>query len=93
MDRRVDPIEERNDEAHRRVAALIRRDTGIIDEAKARLERSIASEKGPPNPVLLEWRAAFMMLDADELATFLESPTPRAKRMRISTPFLLRPKR
>jgi len=35
----------------------------------------------------LAWKTALAMLDAGQVADFLESRTPRAKRMRISSPF------
>jgi hypothetical protein len=85
--RKIDPTEVRKDETHRRVAAEIRRDPRVIDEAAARLERWMLRDGAPPDPALVEWKIALSMLDTAELAEFLESPTPRAKRMRISSPF------
>jgi len=41
----------------------------------------------PSDPALVEWKIALTSLDARQLADFLESPTPKAKRMRISSPF------
>lgn len=58
----------------------------MIEVARQRLERWIASEPDPV-PVLLEWRAVLMMLEPAELAEFLESATPRAERLRVSSPF------
>ncbi|HEX3481988.1 MAG TPA: hypothetical protein VHT91_43540 [Kofleriaceae bacterium] len=87
MTRKVDPTELRNAEIHRRAAAEIRRDPRIIEQAAARLERWIVRSGDPPDPALVEWETALAMLDAEQLADFLESPTPRAKRMRISSPF------
>lgn len=40
------------------------------------------------HPALVEWKIALAMLDPHELAQFLESATPRARRMRISSPFV-----
>lgn len=87
MTRKVDPTELRNTEIHRRVAAEIRRDPRIIEQAAARLERWMLRDGDPPDPALVEWKTALQMLDPEQLANFLESPTPRAKRMRISSPF------
>ena len=84
---RANPTEVRSDEVHRRVAARIRQDPAIIRTASARLERWIGQSDGAPNPVLLEWRAAIRMLEPEELAGFLESTTPRARRLRVSSPF------
>ncbi len=87
MERRVDPIEQRNDDYHRRVAAQIRRDPGVIAQALARLNSWIARDGAEPLPVRLEWRTALALLEPSQLADFLESTTPRARRMRISSPF------
>ena len=44
--------------------------------------------EGGPHPALLEWQAALMTLTPSEVADFLESDTPRARRMRVSSPFI-----
>lgn len=88
MTTRPDPIELRNDERGRQIAALIRTNPEIIDQAKAVLERWIARDGGAPDAALLEWRDALAMLEPEQLARFLESTTPRARRMRISSPFV-----
>jgi hypothetical protein len=80
----ADPIERDNDEIHRRVAARIRRDPSVIDLARARLDRWLARD---PLPAWLEWKTAIALLDREQLAAFLESSTPRARRMRCSSPF------
>ena len=84
MDQRPDPIEARNDELHRRVAALIRVDPRVVPQARETLERWLAAD---PLPAWLEWRAALRLLTPEEIASFLESSTPRARRMRSSSPF------
>ena len=85
--RKVDPTEASKDEIHRRAAAEIRRDPGVIAQAAARLERWLLRSGDPPDPALVEWKIALAALDPEQLAEFLESPTPRARRMRISSPF------
>lgn len=90
-DARVDPIERESDELHRRVAERIRRDPRLVDEAAATLRRWIARDAGAPHPVLLEWKAVIDMLEPGELADFLESPMPRARRLRASSPFAMLP--
>ena len=85
MERRRDPVEAKNDERHRKIAALIRTDPTVISKAAAVLDRWLADDA---HPALVEWKTAFAMLDPHELAEFLESPTPRARRMRISSPFV-----
>jgi hypothetical protein len=87
MTRKVDPMQVRKDEIHRRVAAEIRRDPRVIEQAAARLDRWMQRSGTPPDPALVEWKIALSSLDPGQLADFLESPTPRAKRMRISSPF------
>jgi hypothetical protein len=83
----VDPIEQRNSEIHRRVAGALRQDPSLAGRAMAKLERTIANEGSPTDPVLLEWRDVLLMLRPHELAEFLESNSPRARRLRISSPF------
>lgn len=87
MESRVDPIEAETDAQHRQIAALIRRDPSLIAEAQAVVDRWIARSGGEPLPAWLEWKDALAMLDAATLVRFLESTTPRARRMRISSPF------
>ena len=81
----MDPVEERNDERHRKIAKLIRADPSVITKAAALLDKWLAFDA---HPALVEWKIALAMLDPEELARFLESPTPRARRMRISSPFV-----
>jgi hypothetical protein len=83
-----DPLEERTAETHRRVAARIRRDPSLIAEATARLQRLIVREGPPADPVLCEWLDVLLMLDPPQLADFIESTTPRARRLRISSPLV-----
>ncbi len=84
----VDPIERESDERHRRIAGAIRRDPTVVDRARATLQRWIARDQPSPHPALLEWQAALATLTSAELADFLESTTPRARRLRSSSPFL-----
>ena len=83
-----DPIEERALQAHHRIAEKLRRDPGLIREARARLEQRIAREGASPDLVLCEWLDAMLMLDPSQLADFIESATPRARRLRISSPLI-----
>jgi hypothetical protein len=83
-----DPIEGRAAEAHRRIAERIRQNPGVIAEARARLEQRIAREGGPADPVLCEWLDVLLMLDPPQVADFIESTTPRARRLRISSPLV-----
>jgi hypothetical protein len=85
--RKIDPTEVRNDEIHRRAAAEIRRNPEVVEQATAQLDRWMRRGGDPPDPALVEWKTVIAVLDPAQLADFLESPTPRAKRMRISSPF------
>jgi hypothetical protein len=75
-------------EKHRRIAARIRRDPGVIAEGKSRLVRLIAREPPPPDRVLQEWLDLFLMASPEQIASFIESDTPRARRLRTSSPLL-----
>jgi hypothetical protein len=83
-----DPIEARARETHRRIAERIRRAPDLLAEARARLEQRIAREGPPVDPVLSEWLDVLLMLDPPQLAEFIESTTPRARRLRISSPLI-----
>jgi hypothetical protein len=61
----------------------------MIERAKEALDHCLVRDDvEPPRALLSEWRDALGMLDPEPLATFLESTTPRARRMRVWTPFL-----
>ena len=87
MQRERDPTEERMAEIHRRIAERVRRDPSVLAEARARLLRVMRRE-GDGDPVLREWLDVLLMLDPDQLAEFIESSSPRARRLRISSPLL-----
>ena len=86
MERLLDPVAAECDARHRDVARRLRADPSVAAEARATLERWIAASG--ELPAWLEWRAALATLDGAELADFLESSTPRARRMRTSSPFV-----
>lgn len=88
---RVDPIEKENDELHRRIAAKIRQDPSLVAEAAAVIDKWIAADGTPTDPVLLEWEAVLDLLSPEEVADFLESDLPRARRLRVSSPFPVLP--
>lgn len=75
-------------EKHRRIAARIRRDPDVLAESKIRLVHLMAREPPPPDPVLQEWFDLFLMATPDQIADFIESGTPRARRLRSSSPLL-----
>jgi hypothetical protein len=80
-------IDEENRERDRRLADMLRRRPQIIDVAKKNLARWIALW-GESNPAWDEWSLLLRMLTPQQLADFLESNTPKANRLRQSSPFL-----
>ena len=81
-----DPTEQRLIELDHRIAARIRSNPGMIAEAKARLVDVMTREAPDVDPVLGEWLDILLMLEPAGIADFLESTTPRARRLRISSP-------
>jgi hypothetical protein len=88
VEHRRDPTEQRVAEKHRRIAARIRREPGVIAESEIRLVRLMEREPAPPDLVLQEWLDLFLMATPEQIASFIESGTPRARRLRTSSPLL-----
>lgn len=80
-------IDEENRERDRRIAALIRKRPEIIARAQRNLEQWAARWGGLDQP-WEEWALLLRMLTPCQIADFLESDTPKANRLRQSTPFL-----
>ena len=80
-------IDSENRERDRKVAALIRQNPGVIARAQQNLQKWEAHWKGL-NPAWEEWKTLLRMLTAAQVADFLESETPKANRLRQSSPFL-----
>jgi hypothetical protein len=74
--------------ADRLIARRLRRDPRMLQKARRNLTRWMAREGGKVAPVLQEWAGILDTLTRTELAEFLERGTPRARRLRQSTPFL-----
>jgi hypothetical protein len=83
-----DPTQQRMTSLHHRIARQIRHDPGVIAEAVRRLLRIIEREPPPPDPALREWLDLLQLVPPDQIADFIESGTPRARRMRSSSPLL-----
>jgi len=79
-------IDQENRERDRRLAALIRRHPDRLRVARENLGRWLAGEAGRPHPALMEWQAILEFLTPLEIADFLESRTPKAERLRQSSP-------
>jgi len=70
----------------RRIAATLRRDPRRLRVARANLGRWIAADGRRVRPVFREWHAVLQRLTAREIAAFLCSETPMARRLRQSSP-------
>src|SRR5262245_19820391 len=81
-------IDAENRERDRRVAGALRTNPEWVRVAQQNLRRWMDAEKRAPHPTLLEWQDLLEFLTPAELADFLESRTPKAERLRQSSPFL-----
>ena len=80
-------IDAENRERDRRVAALLREDPDIVKLGLRNLA-AWAARWGETNPAWEEWRQLLERLTPNQLADFLENRTPKAERLRQSSPFL-----
>ena len=71
----------------RLIAGKIRGDPGVVEIAKANLARWKAQGGGELASAHREWELVLRFLTPAELAGFLESETPKANRLRQSSPF------
>ena len=70
----------------RRIAATIRRDPRVLRVARANLGRWMAADGKRVRPAFRDWHAVLHRLTAREIAAFLCSDTPMARRLRQSSP-------
>ncbi len=70
------------------LAQRLRRDTRLLRLAQANLRRWKARDGKRPRPVFVEWQRILDYLSPNEIADFLVSDTPMARRLRQSSPFL-----
>ncbi len=80
-------IDAENRERDRQLAALIRRRPEIIARGQENLRRW-ETRWGSLNAAWQEWSVVLRILTPAQLADFLESSTPKANRLRQSSPFL-----
>ena len=80
-------VDRANAVADRMVARRLRRDPGLLREARRNLKRWISREGESVAPVFIEWSHILDTLTRTELADFLERGTSKARRLRQSTPF------
>jgi hypothetical protein len=82
-----DLIDRMNAGQDRLIARRLRRDRRILRMARTNLRRWIARDGKDIRPAFVEWRRILDCLSADEIADFLLSDTPLARRLRQSSPF------
>jgi hypothetical protein len=70
----------------RRIAAAIRRDPRVLRVARADLRRWMAADGKRVRAVFQDWHAVLHRLTTREIAAFLCSDTPTARRLRQSSP-------
>jgi len=80
-------IDRENRARDERLAALIRRDPAVIELARRNLQQW-AARWGKLTPPWEEWARLLRMLTPAQVADFLESQSPKANRLRQSSPFL-----
>jgi len=72
----------------RAVARKLRQQPQLVQVAQGNLERWTRQSQEPaPRPALAEWQELLARLSPGELADFLESDSPKANRLRQSSPF------
>ena len=71
----------------RLIAARLRHDRRALRIARQNLRRWMARDGRKVRPVFHEWHGILVRLNAREIAAFLESDTPMARRLRQSSPF------
>ncbi len=77
-----------NELQDRRLAHRLRKDTYLLHLARANLRRWKARDGKRVRPAFLEWQRILNYLSAKEIADFLVSDTPMARRLRQSSPFM-----
>ena len=81
-------IDRRNAQRDRLIARRLRHSRRILVRARTNLRRWMARGGKHVRPVFAEWQRLLECLTANELADFLVSDTPLARRLRQSSPFL-----
>jgi hypothetical protein len=81
-------IDLENELQDRLLARRLRSDTRLLRLARANLRRWKARDGRRPRPAFVEWQRILDQLTANEIADFLVSDTPMARRLRQSSPFM-----
>ncbi len=88
MRRSHQDIDLRNQLQDRLLASRLRRNTRLLRQARANLRRWMLRDGSSPRRVFVEWQRILERLSAREIADFMVSDTPMARRLRQSSPFL-----
>jgi hypothetical protein len=80
-------IDQNNAAYDRWIAASLRRNGRLLRLARQNLRRWIARDGRKVRPVFGEWQLILTRLSRLEIADFLQSETPMARRLRQSSPF------
>lgn len=81
-------IDLRNQLQDHLLARQLRQSTRLVRQARANLRRWRAHDGNRPRQVFVEWQRILEHLSAKEIADFLVSDTPMARRLRQSSPFM-----
>lgn len=81
-------IDAENELQDRLLAQRLRRDSRLLRLAQSNLRRWRARDGQRPRQVFVEWQRILDYLSRREIADFLVSDTPMARRLRQSSPFL-----
>lgn len=81
-------IDAKNELQDRLLARRLRRDTRLIGLARGNLRRWKRRDGKQPRRVFVEWQRILDYLSPSEIADFLVSDTPMARRLRQSSPFM-----
>jgi hypothetical protein len=81
-------IDLKNEQQDLLLARRLRRDHRLLRLARANLRRWKARDGQRPRPAFVEWQRILEHLSANEIADFLVSNTPMARRLRQSSPFM-----
>ena len=81
-------VDVKNELQDRLLARRLRRNTRLIRLARANLLRWISRDGKQTRRVFVEWQRILDHLSANEIADFLISDTPMARRLRQSSPFM-----
>jgi hypothetical protein len=81
-------IDVENELQDRLLAQRLRRDSRLLRLARANLRRWKARDGKRPRSAFVEWERILNHLSVNEIADFLLSDTPMARRLRQSSPFM-----